>query len=89
MHDKRVLVPAFVARKPQMRQNYFLFCVRVAVLRTGPFDREDEAFRAAGLARRGAAARDDRLAARGGFCAGARRCGSLTGAARCTIVNRV
>jgi len=25
MHDKGVLVPAFVARKPQMRQNYFLF----------------------------------------------------------------
>jgi len=25
VHDKRILVAAFVARKPQMRQNYFLF----------------------------------------------------------------
>jgi hypothetical protein len=25
VHDKRVLVSAFVARKPEMRQNYFLF----------------------------------------------------------------
>jgi hypothetical protein len=66
MHDKRVFVPAFVARKPQMRQNYFLFWVRVAVLRAGVFEREGEAFRAADFARRGAAARD-RPAGRGAF----------------------
>ena len=88
MHDKRVLVTAFVARKPEMRQSYFLFSVRVAVLRAAVFDRAGEALRAAGLTRRAAAERERVVATLGAFGAGARR-GSGTSAARCTIVNRV
>ncbi len=86
VHDKRVLVTAFIARKPQVRQIYFLFCVRVAVLRADVFERAAEALRPTGLARRGAAERDRVVGTGGAFGAGARR-GS--GAARCTIVNRV
>jgi hypothetical protein len=87
MHDKRVLVPAFVAAEPQMWQGYFLFCPR-AVFRTGAFDRDEDDLRADGFARRAGAAARDGAVPRAGFGAGARR-GSATGAERCTMVKRV
>jgi hypothetical protein len=89
MHDKRVLIPSFVAAESQMWQGYFLFCVR-DVLRAAVFDRDGEAFRGDVFALRAAAAeRDEEEAAgRAGFAAATRR-GSETGAERWTMVKRV
>ena len=84
MDDKRVLVAALVATEPQKRQDYFLFCVRVSVLRTPPAATAFRADRAGGL---GGAAFARLGAAFGLATTGARR-GSAT-AERCTSVNRV
>jgi hypothetical protein len=65
--DKRVLVAAFIAAEPEVRQDYFLFCARGALLRAGALPRADDAFRAGGFARRAAAERAAEEAGRAGL----------------------
>ena len=85
--DKCVLVAALVAAEPEVRQGYFLFCARDALLRAGALPRAGDVFRAGGFARRAAAERAGDDAERAGFGAETRRTSGV--AARCTIVNRV
>ena len=70
---KRVLVTALVAAEPQVRQGYFLFCVRDGDFRDEDLPRADAAFLGAGLARRGVADRDELAAGRAVFGAETRR----------------
>ena len=65
--DKRVLVAAFIAAEPEVRQDYFLFCARDALFRAGGLPRADDAFRAGGFARRAAAERAAEEAGRADF----------------------
>ena len=84
MHHERVLVAAFVAGEPQVRQSYFLFCARAGAFGAAAFAARagrTGALRTAGFALR------DLATTRGAFSAGA-RLGSGVGV-RCTIVKRV
>ena len=65
--DEGVLVTALVAAEPEVRQGYFLFWARDALLRAGALPRAGDAFRAGGFARRPAAERAGEEAGRADF----------------------